>query len=436
LIFKINIKSRNTENQEIGMPQKDLMSREEVLGTLNIKAGTLYAYVSRGLIKSVPHEDGRKSMYLRSDVERVGSRTRGRAPRSAAAESSMRWGEPVLCSAITRISADGPLYRNRSAVELAQSGASFESIAQLLMTGVWQDRIAAWPASPMPDDVMPFLNTYARKIGGTDMGNLLGMTALALGMQGRGNAEISNGTAVQDARLLIQAMAGCIGFLGPKRKFAVRNAGESLAAFILRAAGGQGSPAALRALNGAMTVLADNELAPATFAARVAASTNADVFNCVACAIGSHVGFSTGTATEKIETLLLPGNAAAGSAGQRLDLVREYGASLFGFNHPLYPEKDARADLILDLVRQLDAPAAATPETLAFLQLAEESLAAHPSVAIALVVLTRALALPDGSATAIWIVSRTAGWVAHVLEQRTQAFLLRPRAKYIFTAPA
>jgi len=61
---------------------------------------------------------------------------------------------------------------------------------------------------------------------------------------------------------------------------------------------------------------------------------------------------------------------------------------------------------------------------------------AHPWIALGLVTLARALGLPDGSATAIWIVSRTAGWVAHVLEQRTQAFLLRPRAKYEMTGPA
>jgi citrate synthase len=416
------------------MTQKDLMNREEVLAKLNIKAGTLYAYVSRGLIKTAPHDDGRKSLYLRSDVERVGSRKRGREPRSAAAEATMRWGEPVLCSAITQITPNGPLYRNRSAVELATSGASFESVALLLMTGIWQDNIGTWPAIATPPDVMRLLDAYAHNVTKTDIGNILGMVSMALGMHGRGAAEIADASAVPAARLVIQSMAGCIGFLGPQRKFMERNAGESLAAFIIRAAGGKSSPEALRAMNGALTVLADNELAPATFAARVAASTNTDIFNCVATAIGSHVGFSTGTSTEKIETLLLP-EKASGDVANRLDLVREYGASLFGFNHPLYPQGDARAGLILQLVRELKKPTPRIRATLDFLTLAEDRLAAQPSVAIALVTLSRALSLPDGTATAIWIVGRTAGWVAHALEQRTQAFLLRPRAKYIFTAP-
>jgi citrate synthase len=111
--------------------------------------------------------------------------------------------------------------------------------------------------------------------------------------------------------------------------------------------------------------------------------------------------------------------------------VREVGASLFGFNHPLYPEGDVRANLVLEQVRALENATPDTAPTLEFLALAEERLSMHPGVAIALVVLARALGLPDGTATALWIISRTAGWVAHVLEQRAQAFLLRPRAKYI-----
>jgi citrate synthase len=412
------------------MATKDLMTREEVLARLDIKAATLYSYVSRGMIGTAPHDDGRRSLYVRADVERVGSRKRGRMPKAASAESTMRWGEPVLASAITLITPQGPLYRNRSAVEMAKAGSSFESVSQLLMTGVWQDGVSAWGPLDIPQAVLPLFGAYAGKLEGGDIANLLGMVPFALGMQGRGAAEISDGSAVQAARLIMQTMAGCLGFLSSKRAFVMRERGESLAAYLLRAAGGPATPDAVLAINGALIVLADNELAPATFAARVAASTNADLYNCIAAAIGSHAGFSTGTATEKIETLLLR-DVAHFDPITRLQLVREIGASLFGFNHPLYPEGDMRANLVLEQVRALQHATPDTPPTLAFLALAEERLSMHPGVAVALVVLSRALGLPDGTATAIWIISRTAGWVGHVLEQRAQAFLLRPRAKYI-----
>jgi len=189
-----------------------------------------------------------------------------------------------------------------------------------------------------------------------------------------------------------------------------------------------------------LVLTADNELAPATFAARVAASTNADLFSCVAAAIGSHIGFSTGTSTQKIETLLLCEPLDA--LDSRKDRVREYGASLFAFNHPLYPGGDARADLMLQLAAQArevkgtDAKRAEdTRLTLDFLARMRDELSAHPGLAMGIVVLARALGLPDGTATAIWIVGRSAGWVAHVMEQRTQAFMLRPRAKYGFGSP-
>jgi citrate synthase len=249
-------------------------------------------------------------------------------------------------------------------------------------------------------------------------------------MHERGTTEISDGTSVTSARLLIQTMASCLALLRPDGRVTVRRPLETLAAFILRSSQVDPSPEALRALNGAMIVLADNELAPATFAARIAASTNADLFNCVAAAIGSHVGFSTGTATQKVETALLQSTSAKDLA-QRIPLVREYGASLFGFNHPMYPGGDPRADIILELVAALPKLGAATRNTLEFLEKIRTELKAYPGLAIAMVTLTRALGMPDGSATAIWILSRASGWVAHILEQRTQGFLLRPRAKFV-----
>ncbi|SAK61717.1 citrate synthase [Caballeronia glebae] len=413
----------------------DVVTCEQALARLNIKAATLYAYVSRGLVRATPHADGRKRLYLRRDIERLAARKRGRPPSGAVAESTLRLGDPVLHSAITQITPHGPRYRNRLAVDLAGSGAAFESVVHLLTTGIWQSGFAVWAPLATPPDVLRFLSVYEGGIASGDIGALLGMVPFALAMQGRGTREIADGGAVQAARLMLQSMAGCVGFLGPERAFCPRAEGESIAGQILRGAGAAVTPETLRAVTTALVVLADNELAPATFSARVAASTNADIFSCVAAAIGSHIGFSTGTGTEKIETLLLC--EPLSELDSRVDRVREYGASLFGFNHPLYAGGDSRADLMLQAAAEIagrgessSAAREGTRITIAFLERMRRELDAHPGVALGLVTLARALGLPDGTATAIWIVSRTAGWVAHVMEQRTQAFLLRPRAKY------
>ncbi|BAN27627.1 citrate synthase [Caballeronia insecticola] len=419
----------------------DVLTCEEALARLNIKAATLYAYVSRGLIRATPAEDGRKRLYLRRDIERLAARKRGRPPTGAVAESTLRLGDPVLHSAITQVTPHGPRYRNRLAVDLANSGAAFESVVHLLATGVWQSGLAVWSPLATPPDVLRSLSVYEGRVVSGDIGALLGMVPFALAMQGRGTREIADGGAVQAARLMLQSMAGCIGFLGPEQAFCPRADNESIAGQILRAAGAAVTADTLRAINTALVVLADNELAPATFSARVAASTNADIFSCVAAAIGSHIGFSTGTGTEKVETLLLC--EPWSELDSRVERVREYGASLFGFNHPLYPGGDPRADLMLQTAEHIAAQRDSAPAarkrarvTLAFLERMRRELDAHPGVSLGLVTLARALGMPDGSATAIWIVSRTAGWVAHVMEQRTQAFLLRPRAKYEMTLSA
>src|SRR6185437_13333934 len=132
----------------------DMLTREEALDILKIKPATLYAYVSRGLIRATPHEDGRKRLYLRRDIEQLSTRKRGRSPMGSVAESTMRLGDPVLHSAITQITPHGPRYRNKLATDLATAGASFESVAHLLMTGIWQDGLAIWAPADTPPDVL------------------------------------------------------------------------------------------------------------------------------------------------------------------------------------------------------------------------------------------------------------------------------------------
>ena len=409
---------------------KDFLTREEALKTLGVKTATLYSYVSRGLIRSVPAEGSNKHLYSREDVERFAARGRGRLPRSVAAGASMRWGEPVVNSSITYIDARGPVYRNRSAVDTAQAGYSFEVLAHFLITGVWQDATVDWPVAEVPKDVLTLLDAHAKAIAPGDIGNLMAMVVLALGMRSRDQREMTDGSTVLTARLILQTFVGCLGFLAPAGRFVARKDGESLAGYALRASGVEATPHARQAIDAALIVLADHELAPATFAARVAASINAGLCNCIGAAISAHVGFSTGAVTDRVETQLFDVCTEAG-LNAKLTTVRNYGANLFGFNHPLYPGGDPRAELILGYARGGSKLRAPVRQISAFLERVKSETGSTPGVALALVVLTRALGMPRGSATALWIVGRTAGWVAHVVEQRTQAFMLRPRAKFI-----
>src|SRR3954464_16089784 len=104
-----------------------LLSAREAAALLDVKAATLYSYVSRGLLTSVPGTHGPSRLYARADVERLRARHVARAGHGAVAAGALRFGEPVLESALTAIDANGPRYRGHSAVELARAGTSFES---------------------------------------------------------------------------------------------------------------------------------------------------------------------------------------------------------------------------------------------------------------------------------------------------------------------
>src|SRR5262245_66633218 len=92
---------------------------------LGIQQRTLYAYVSRGQVRSVPGERGRPRLYALADLERLRARRDARAGHGAVAAGALRWGEPVLDSAITAYTPRGPAYRGRPTVQLAAAGAPF-----------------------------------------------------------------------------------------------------------------------------------------------------------------------------------------------------------------------------------------------------------------------------------------------------------------------
>jgi len=110
------------------------------------------------------------------------------------------------------------------------------------------------------------------------------------------------------------------------------------------------------------------------------------------------------------------------------------GEQLPGFGHPLYPAGDPRAALLLELAEAHGA--ASAPAKAAFALLEAMKRGGHPSPTLdaGLVTLCHCLELPAGSAASIFAIGRSAGWVAHALEQRAARYLLRPRARYVPSA--
>jgi len=172
----------------------------------------------------------------------------------------------------------------------------------------------------------------------------------------------------------------------------------------------------------ALVLCADHELNASAFAVRVVASTGAALPACLLAGLAALSGPLHGGMTERVAALLAePGMKAdpAGALAARLDR----GERLPGFGHRLYPAGDPRATALL---AALDPG----PWWQSVFAAAEELTGLRPNIDAALVALERTLRLPEGAALAIFATGRTAGWIAHALEQRQDGRLIRPRASY------
>jgi citrate synthase len=124
-----------------------------------------------------------------------------------------------------------------------------------------------------------------------------------------------------------------------------------------------------------------------------------------------------------------------GRPERAVEVVRERsrrGEGVPGFGHPLYPQGDPRARILLDEARSLaPRPHAPLKTLLALVKAMRDAHREEPTLDAGLVAVASALRLGPGSAAGLFGVSRAAGWIAHALEQRAAAFLLRPRARYV-----
>jgi len=185
----------------------------------------------------------------------------------------------------------------------------------------------------------------------------------------------------------------------------------------------------LRVLNAALVLVADHELAASTLAARVAASMRADPYAVVATGLGAMGGALHGGAALGAELML--GSASSPADAPRVvgDLLRR-GEKLPGFGHFVYKDGDPRANLLLRLISEFapDAPELAIAQ--AVTDEARRRALPEPNIEFALAVLAVVAGMIRGSGEAIFATGRTAGWLAHALEEYERNIPIRPRSVY------
>jgi citrate synthase len=393
---------------------------------LGVQRATLYAYVSRGLIRSRGRNEGRERLYLRADLARLKARRRrGRAPADALS-GALHWGEPVLESAITRITADGPVYRGRLATELARAGCRFEAVAELLWNGALPDVTPQWPRAGLGTSasrLASFLDETTSPLGA------LSLLLAALGARDAGRFDRSPQAVLARARTLVPRMAAALALpLAPQRvPQALRE--DTLAGAVAIAARGSRDRDLLRVIDQALVLVADHELNVSAFAARVAASADADIYACLAAALAALSGPKHGGFVERVEALV----AETGTPERARQVVHERARRdeiVPGFGHPLYPQGDPRAVPLLEAARALAGRTPAVRTLFALIEAMRESGRPAPTIDAGLVAVSSALGMPRGFGVTLFAIGRSAGWVAHVLEQHAAGFLIRPRALY------
>jgi citrate synthase len=375
-------------------PLRGEVTADQAADLLGVRLQTIYAYVSRGLLTRHRGTNGsghRVSVFPLEEVLRL-----------AAERTRVRTGslEVLVETDVTLLDPKGTLsYRGQDAVAL--STRPFEEAAAL----VWAvPPVGEWEAAE--DDVTMVRAASSALAPGASDADRIRAAVLALASADAARDDLKPDHVVSVGR---RAVAGGIVAVGGSRT-------GSVAGRLWSALGGARTGEGSAALNAALVLLIDHELAASTMAARIAAGTGADPWLVLLAALAALGGARHGRSSVAAEGLL--------------DAVRREGSDVGipGFGHKVYVDVDPRAEVLLDHVARLDPDGWPAVEEL--LLLVSSRFGLSPNVDLGLAALVQACGLRTGSGETVFALARMVGWLAHAMEEYPQGLRFRPRAVY------
>ena len=386
------------------------LTSAEAAARLGVKRATLYSYVSRGLLHRVVDLDGRSSRFDPEEVDRLRSRSSTRG--------DCEFGV-LVSTGITQI-ADGELrVRGQDLIGLAEE-TRFEDAVDW----VWgAESEGQWSCGEESGDLSRRIQEQL-PTSASIMDRLRVAVSVASATDPLRN-DLSDSSVRAAGRRAIALMVNSLPLVGAPREGALA---ERL---WCRLAPGRSNARQRAVLNGALVLLLDHGLASSTLGVRVAASVRADPYSAVAAGLGILGGRLHGAASGPVHRVFQGAVSRGDPAGALGEAQRRTGLTP-GFGHALYRRRDPRCSALLEAITGAWASHEHLPMVVTVQSLASDRTEAPATVDFALGAMTYLAGMRPEAGEAIFAIARTAGWIAHALEEYTEdPVRFRFRARYI-----